>query len=71
MKKYIRRLWVKFLIGQLKKGAVKSESVMRILIHYTLLEMQKRKVDQIEIEYSEPESTKTKLLLIGYLTDKE
>lgn len=61
----------KVLIGQLKKGAVKSESVMRILIHYTLLEMQKRKVDQIEIEYSEPESTKTKLLLIGYLTDKE
>lgn len=70
MKKYIRKLWVRFLIKQLKKGAINSESVARILVHYTLIEMQKRKQTDLELEYS-CEGNDTKLIILGYLTNKE
>lgn len=70
MKALFRRLWVRFLIKQLKKGAVNSETATRILIHYTLLEMQKKQSKEIEIEYEAPDITDVKLIIIGYLTDK-
>lgn len=70
MRKYFRKIWVRFLIHQLKKGGLKNESIMRIMIHFTLLDMQERKIETLEMEYSAPEVTKTKLLLIAYLTEK-
>lgn len=71
MKKFLQRLWVKHVIRQLKKSPVNSEKAARILIHYTLVEMEKRGAKELEIEYEAPDSGFTKkLMIIAYLTDK-
>jgi len=70
MKKLFRKIWIRFLIKQLKKGAVNSETATRILIHYTLLQMQNKSKDQLYIEYEAPDRTDVKLIMIAYLTDK-
>jgi len=46
------RLWAKFIISQLKKNAIKNESVLRVLIHYLLLAMQKEGNETLKITYS-------------------
>lgn len=71
MKKLIRKLWVRFLIKQLKKGVIDSDSATRILVHYTLEQMRKKGIDELEIEYSAPERTDVKLLILAYLTNKK
>jgi|GEM_PF-1676687 len=71
MKKIITKIWSRFLINQIKKGAVNNESVLRILIHFTLLRMQEMEQDSIEIEYEAPEKTDVKLILLAYLTDRK
>jgi hypothetical protein len=71
MKRLIRKIWVRFLIKQIKKRAIDSESVARIIVHYTLEQMQKKGVSELEIEYTAPERTDVKLLILAYLTDKK
>lgn len=71
MMKFIRKIWVKFLILQLKKGATHSETAARILVHYTLVKMQEKGQTEFEIEYEAPEINNVKLIMVAYLTDKK
>ncbi|MDH5825790.1 hypothetical protein [Sphingobacterium faecium] len=68
--KILRKLWIKFLIRQLKKGALNSESATRILIHYTLLQMKEKGKEELTIEYEAPDITGTRLIILAYLTEK-
>ncbi|WP_133228397.1 hypothetical protein [Sphingobacterium corticibacter] len=70
MKYYIKKLWVRFLMKLLKKGAVTSELAARILVHYTLVKMQEKGQTELEIEYEAPEISNVKLIMVAYLTEK-
>lgn len=65
--KYIKSLfiglWVRIIMWQLKRGAVNSETVLRILLHYTLISMREQESEKITIEYEEETSPKNKLLI--------
>jgi len=59
----LSRIWAKIIIRQLKRSAVNNESVLRVLVHYLLLEMQKQQSSEIEIKYSASDKTETELLI--------
>lgn len=70
MIKSLRQIWVKFLIRQLEKDVLKSETTQRILIHNLLSNMNEAKKEEVHLEYAAPEVGKVKLIMIAYLTDK-
>lgn len=57
------RLWARIIISQLKRGAIKNESVLRVLIHYLLLEMDKRKASEIDVTYTISDESEYNLLI--------
>jgi len=71
IKRKFSKLWAKFLISQLKNSGVKNESVLRVLIYYLSLEIQKNGGDSIEIEYKPTDDSDTTLIILGYLTNKK
>lgn len=54
----------------LKKCSYNNEAFLRLLIHHLLVKMNTERKGEIDLEYSH-ENTKTKLIVLAYLTDKE
>lgn len=70
MKTLISRLVSRFIISQIKKGAIDNMTVQRLLIYFTALQMQKMGKSHIEITY-EHEELESNFVLDAKLASKK
>lgn len=65
------KLIAKLIIRQLRKSPIENESVLRVLIYYLAVAMQKKGSNEIEIEYTHEDDENLNLSITCKLKSNE